>query len=133
MSDTLTSLILGDNQTAVWIVTLFQNVISRQLATLALVCFFSGISTACGQFLDKSADLNSLPTVLSGAGTSEAEFSVEQQQDRLCISLGKQLIVDFVFRDPKILRPYFANARLSSGLQGVRICFYVAIAVFVDA
>ncbi len=48
------------------------------------------------------------------------KFSVEEQKDRLRISLDGKLIVDFVFRDEKILRPYFANARLANGVQVTR-------------
>ena len=38
----------------------------------------------------------------------------------LRISLGGQPIVDFVFRDERILRPYFANARVANGVQVTR-------------
>ncbi len=48
------------------------------------------------------------------------KFAVAEQPDRLRISLGGKSIVDFVFRDEKILRPYFANARLTDGLQVTR-------------
>lgn len=47
-------------------------------------------------------------------------FGVEQQSDRLKISLNGQQIVDFVFRDEAILRPYFANARTTHGVQVTR-------------
>jgi hypothetical protein len=47
-------------------------------------------------------------------------FTVEQQADRLLISLDGSPITDFVFNDKKILRPYFANLRLTSGLQVTR-------------
>ena len=55
---------------------------------------------------------NSIP-----AGSS---FGVEEQKGRLRISLAGRPIVDFVFQDEKILRPYFANARLASGMQVTR-------------
>ncbi len=48
------------------------------------------------------------------------KFSFEEQKDRLRVSLGSKAIVDFVFRDEKILRPYFANVRLTDGLQVTR-------------
>lgn len=47
-------------------------------------------------------------------------FGVDQQKDRLHIWLDGHRIVDFVFRDDKILRPYFANARLVDGPQVTR-------------
>ena len=45
---------------------------------------------------------------------------VEEQDKQLRIFLAGKPIVDFVFRDDKILRPYFANARLVNGLQVTR-------------
>ena len=47
-------------------------------------------------------------------------FSFAEEPDRLRITLSDQPIVDFVFRDPKIWRPYFANARLVTGIQATR-------------
>jgi hypothetical protein len=47
-------------------------------------------------------------------------FSYVSQEDRLSISLGKQAIADFVFQDPKILRPYFSNLKTSDGQQVTR-------------
>jgi hypothetical protein len=47
-------------------------------------------------------------------------FHVDQQDRQLRISLRGKPIVDFVFRDDKILRPYFANARLTNGVQVTR-------------
>ena len=51
---------------------------------------------------------------------SGKSFGVEEQRGRLHISLNGKPIVDFVFHDDKILRPYFANARLTDGLQVTR-------------
>ena len=47
-------------------------------------------------------------------------FSFEEQKDRLRISLGGKPIIDFVFSDEKIRRPYFANARLADERQVTR-------------
>jgi hypothetical protein len=47
-------------------------------------------------------------------------FAVNEQPDRLRIALDGQPVVDFVFRDDKIRRPYFANARLPDGRQVTR-------------
>jgi putative membrane-bound dehydrogenase-like protein len=59
-------------------------------------------------------------TAPSSNPSTATGFGVEEHNDRLRISLGGQHIVDFVFRDEKILRPYFANARLTSGVQVTR-------------
>ncbi|MFM8790973.1 MAG: PVC-type heme-binding CxxCH protein [Solirubrobacterales bacterium] len=60
-------------------------------------------------------------TVAPSSGPSTATgFSFEEQEDLLRISLSGKPIVDFVFRDKKILRPYFANARLPGGARVTR-------------
>ncbi|MEM7315828.1 MAG: DUF6807 family protein, partial [Planctomycetota bacterium] len=50
----------------------------------------------------------------------KAGFQFEKQDKRVRIGLDGKSIVDFVFRDDKILRPYFANAKLLNGLQVTR-------------
>jgi len=65
------------------------------------------------------ADVNTTTAPASNA-SSATGFGVVEQKDRLLISLGDRPIVDFVFLDEKILRPYFANARLTSGMQVTR-------------
>jgi putative membrane-bound dehydrogenase-like protein len=52
--------------------------------------------------------------------TYPTKFGFEEQADRIRISLEDQPIVDFVFQDEKIRRPYFANARLVNGVQVTR-------------
>jgi len=60
-------------------------------------------------------------TTAPASNTSPATgFGVKEQKDRLRISLSSKPIVDFVFRDEKILRPYFANARLADERQVTR-------------
>ena len=59
-------------------------------------------------------------TVSSNATSERSRFGVEEQQDRLRISLDDKPIADFVFHDEKILRPYFSNARLAGGVQVTR-------------
>jgi putative membrane-bound dehydrogenase-like protein len=56
----------------------------------------------------------------AGVAVASSGLSVESQADRLRIKLDGNSIVDFVFRDDKILRPYFANAKLPSGRQVTR-------------
>lgn len=83
------------------------------------------------QVADLTAFLMSMQTPLAsvGSGTpatasnsepSSSGFGVDPQKDRLHISLDGKRIVDFVFRDEKILRPYFANARLADERQVTR-------------
>jgi putative membrane-bound dehydrogenase-like protein len=60
------------------------------------------------------------PAAASNSESASSGFSVDQQKDRLCISLDGKRIVDFVFLDDKILRPYFANARLVDERQVTR-------------
>lgn len=59
-------------------------------------------------------------TPSSIADSASGVFHFEEQNDRLRISLDGKPIVDFVFRDPRILRPYFSNARLVNGVQVTR-------------
>ena len=122
---------------------------SLRLAFL-VAFLFSTTSTAFGQFNDKSVDLAALPnvpddltpqqfadlttfllsmrmplTTASAAAptfpnTTASDFSFEEKSDRLSISLTGHQIVDLIFRDDKILRPYFANARLAAGQQVTR-------------
>ena len=59
----------------------------------------------------------------AAAAKSDSEtngFHVERQRNQLRISLSGKPIVEFVFRDDKILRPYFSNARLLNGLKVTR-------------
>lgn len=51
---------------------------------------------------------------------SDGAFTVEEKDDRLLISLHDRRIAQFVFRDEKILRPYFANVHAPNGLQVTR-------------
>jgi putative membrane-bound dehydrogenase-like protein len=60
------------------------------------------------------------PAAASNSKLTSSGFGVDQQKDRLRISLDGKRIVDFVFRDDKILRPYFANARLADERQVTR-------------
>jgi len=67
-----------------------------------------------------AADGSGTPAAASNSQPSSSGFGVDQQKDRLRISLDGRGIVDFVFRDDKILRPYFANARLADERQVTR-------------
>jgi putative membrane-bound dehydrogenase-like protein len=61
-----------------------------------------------------------LLSMQSQAKAYPTNFHVEERKDRLNISLDGKPIVDFVFQDKQILRPYFANARLVNGVQVTR-------------
>ena len=56
----------------------------------------------------------------AAATSVKGDFRVDEQKGRLRISLNGKPIVEFVFRDEKILRPYFTNARLTDGVQITR-------------
>ena len=89
-----------------------ENLTSQQVADLAM--FLLSMRTPL-------AVTNANTTTAPASNPSTAtDFGVEEQKDRLRISLSGKPIVDFVFRDEKILRPYFANPRLTSGVQVTR-------------
>ncbi len=77
-----------------------------------------GDLTTC--LLSRSAPAVPVSTAPSKPLPKENGFRVEESTDRLRISLSGQPVVDFVFRDDRILRPYFANARLADGRQITR-------------
>lgn len=54
------------------------------------------------------------------AGQGPMGFSVGLKKDRLEISFATKKVADFVFADPKILRPYFSNVLLPSGFKVTR-------------
>jgi hypothetical protein len=47
-------------------------------------------------------------------------FSWEMKSDRLAIAQAGKLVAEYVFSDPKILRPYFQSVRAPSGVQITR-------------
>ncbi len=49
-----------------------------------------------------------------GSNEIEGGFEVQQQASRLVINYGSKPFTEFVFKDEKILRPFFANVRLTS-------------------
>lgn len=53
-------------------------------------------------------------------GLAAEEFVVEQKADRLAVSHGGKPVAEYVFRDEKILRPYFANVHAPGGLKVTR-------------
>jgi len=82
--------------------------LSLNLVTAALAVFLTPLQTHAGN-------------VFFGGGVkSDGVFTVEEEDDRLLISLHDGAIAQFVFRDEKILRPYFANLHTPNGLQVTR-------------
>jgi glutamate racemase len=65
-----------------------------------------------------STHCRSIWTDLQRSTTKALEF--ELQSDRIQIALDREKVGEFVFQDPKVLRPYFSNARSASGIQVTR-------------
>ncbi len=57
---------------------------------------------------------------VSQASEPSAGFRVQETPDRLVITLDEKQIADFVFRDEKVLRPYFCRVHAKGGLQVTR-------------
>ena len=53
--------------------------------------------------------------ILAQSDRPDREFEVAQRSDRLAISCAGQPVAEYVFADPKILRPYFASIHSPSG------------------
>jgi hypothetical protein len=51
---------------------------------------------------------------------ADAELAVESHDDRLVITAGNQPVASYVFRDEKILRPYFAQVHAPGGVPVTR-------------
>jgi hypothetical protein len=47
-------------------------------------------------------------------------FQTEERQDRVVVAHGGQLIAHYIFKDEKILRPYFAHVHTLDGIQVTR-------------
>jgi hypothetical protein len=56
----------------------------------------------------------------SAFGAGAQDFSFEQQPDRLVITHAAKPVAHFVFKDDKILRPYFAHVHTPDGIQVTR-------------
>jgi hypothetical protein len=57
---------------------------------------------------------------LSLSRAAESGFAFTQTSDRLVITLAGKPVAEFVFRDEKILRPYFANVHAPEGWKVTR-------------
>ena len=83
------------------------------LKILFVLCM---LTTARAQFNDPNPDREALPKVPGAI----SQFKVEERPDRLIITHSGKAVSEFVFRDEKILRPYFANVHAPNGLQVTR-------------
>lgn len=99
---------------------------SQQVAdiTVYLLSLQGGKGILLGEPTDRQG-AKPAESSFDGSGNNRPEafptkFTVDERKDRLVISLDDKPIVDFVFQDEKILRPYFANARLANGVQVTR-------------
>ena len=54
-----------------------------------------------------------------GSNEIEGGFEIQQQDSKLVINYGSKFVTEFVFKDEKILRPFFANVHLP-GLRATR-------------
>ncbi|MFO0944189.1 MAG: DUF6807 family protein [Pirellulales bacterium] len=50
----------------------------------------------------------------------KTDLRADLQDDRLLIFCGSQLVAEYVYRDPHILRPYFSNVHTPSGIRVTR-------------
>ena len=82
--------------------------LSLNLVTAAFVIFLAPLQTHADDVF------------LGGGAKSVGVFTVEEEDDRLLVSLQDHAVAQFVFRDEKILRPYFANLHTPHGLQVTR-------------
>ncbi len=67
-------------------------------------------------------DVPSTETACGSVAESDMNrgFTVVEKADRLLIAFAKQPLAEFVYQDPKILRPYFAQVRTLTGLPVTR-------------
>ncbi len=69
-----------------------------------------------------------LPVVLAAAAgqpdrpavTADSPFGLDLKADRLVVTHGRRPVAEFVFDDPKILRPYLANVHGPNGTRVTR-------------
>jgi hypothetical protein len=110
------------------------------VAVRVLCCLLAVTALApAQQFQDKDIDRDALPSVpdrftvtLFARGPSVYQpcsmafdargrlFSVEERPDRLMIALRGMPVAEYVFADPRVLRPYFAELRTPGGVPVTR-------------
>lgn len=63
--------------------------------------------------------LVAIPFLAASLAMSD-EFKLEKREDRLVITDGDVPVAEYVFKDEKILRPYFANVHTPGGIRVTR-------------
>jgi hypothetical protein len=64
--------------------------------------------------------LAALGLLANPSAAAENGFSIDQRSDRLVITHSGRPVTEFVFRDEKIRRPYFANVHAPGGIKVTR-------------
>jgi len=59
-------------------------------------------------------------TVSGGYAGNESRFSFQQEKGKLMVKIDGRVMATYVYDDPKILRPYFANLKAPGGIQVTR-------------
>ena len=62
----------------------------------------------------------SLLLVLAASAAPAPAFDAEERQDRIVLGYGGQSIAHYIFKDGRILRPYFAHVQTIDGIQVTR-------------
>lgn len=92
----------------------FVSVLTTFLLSLALAAAPAG-----GAAENRTADGRS-SAAITPAATATPGFGFEVQADRIAITHAGTTVAAYVFRDQRILRPYFANLRALDGTQVTR-------------
>jgi len=58
--------------------------------------------------------------LLAGTAVTAEEFKIDRREDRLVITHGAAPVAEYVFKDEKIHRPYFANVHAPGGIPLTR-------------
>lgn len=85
---------------------------TRSRISLPLLICFCGTLMCYGS----QAELNAAENIRQ----QPADLRVEKTEDRLSFFLKQTRIVDYVFKDPEVPRPYFCHVRTPSGIQVTR-------------
>lgn len=73
-----------------------------------------------GFYLKFSALVGALTGLVSAAQAADGDFAFTQTSNRLAITRTGQAVAEFVFRDDKVLRPYFADLHAPDGRKVTR-------------
>lgn len=91
------------------------------IAACAVYLLTVPAASALAQFSEPKTDhAATAPKEQTIPSRPAGRFEVAEKPDRLLISHAGTPLTEFVFRDPKILRPFFANVRTLGGLQATR-------------